>query len=221
MKGEAEDQEIVAALALLDSSGDELDVQHYKDYRRAQILQIQGFFQESLPFLHSSFDALKKTRSDFTVERLYYSVGSLYASTLDHLGKYNEAEVVYKQLLTDNPSGDYICDYAVFLHRRKRDYQQAEAFFSKALELYPDYSSVHLKYAGFVRHVKRDPVAAEKHYRAAIAANPDNSEALGSFASFLHGISRNMDEAEKYYKLAIEKDDVHVNNLCNFGLFLR
>ena len=59
----------------------------------------------------------------------------------------------------------------------------------KAVELYPNQSSILLKYAGFVRHVKKDSKAAEELYRKAIDANPLNSDALGNYASFLHGSS--------------------------------
>jgi hypothetical protein len=53
-------------------------------------------------------------------------VGALLAGTLDYFGKHEEAESLCIELLEANPSGDYFCDYAIFLHRRKRDYEQAE-----------------------------------------------------------------------------------------------
>lgn len=52
--------------------------------------------------------------------------GALLAGTLDYFGKHEEAERLYIEILEINPTGDYICDYAIFLHRRKRNYDQAE-----------------------------------------------------------------------------------------------
>lgn len=94
-------------------------------------------------------------------------------------------------------------------------------FYVKALELYPQHSSIHLKYAGFLRHSRRDVSGAEKHYLRAVETSPSNSDALGSYASFMHGVHNNLKEAEKYYKKAVEADFTHTNNLCNYGLFLR
>ena len=173
-----------------------------------------------MPLLEDAYAAAAPHKSDVTVERLYRSIGQLLANTLDYLGNYARAEVVYQEQLRDDPDGGCVCDYAVFLHRRKRAYDQAETYFVKALALYPNQSSTHLKYAGFLRHVRRDPVAAEKHYVASVTAHPQNSDALGSYASFLHGVTGNMAEAERYYQAALAADDTHANNLCNYGLFL-
>lgn len=91
----------------------------------------------------------------------------------------------------------------------------------KALDLYPQHSSINLKYAGFLRHTRRDIPGAEKFYLKAVEASPNNADALGSYASFLHGVHNNIKEAEKYYQKAVDADDTHTNNLCNYGLFLR
>jgi len=93
--------------------------------------------------------------------------------------------------------------------------------YTKALELFPQHSSINLKYAGFLRHTRRDIPGAEKYYLKAVEASPTNSDALGSYASFMHGVHNNIKEAEKYYQKAVEADDMHTNNLCNYGLFLR
>lgn len=93
--------------------------------------------------------------------------------------------------------------------------------YTKALELYPQHSSINLKYAGFLRHTRRDIPGAERYYLKAVEASPTNSDALGSYASFMHGVHNNIKEAEKYYQKAVEADDMHTNNLCNYGLFLR
>lgn len=53
--------------------------------------------------------------------------------------------------------------------------------------------------------------------------NPQNPDAVGGYASFLHGIhgtNGNKKLIEDLYNSAIVLDSTHVNNLCNFGLFL-
>lgn len=131
-----------------------------------------------------------------------------------------ECEKVYEELNHLRPSGTHIGDCAFFLHRRKRDYDHAELYYKKSLQLF-GHSSIHLKYAGFLRHVRKDLAAAEEHYRASVTSNPRNPDAMGSLASFLHGVHHRNDEAEELYKAAADLDDTHANNLCNFGLFLR
>lgn len=94
-------------------------------------------------------------------------------------------------------------------------------YYKRALELFPDQSSIHLKYAGFLRHIKRDINGAGEEYFRAVETNPQNADALGNYASFLHGVKQDVGEAAKYYERAVAVDDTHANNLCNYGLFLR
>jgi hypothetical protein len=69
---------------------------------------------------------LKKNVCRYIYIYIYIYIGALLAGTLDYFGKQEEAEGLYLELLDMNPKGDYICDYAIFLHRRKRDYDKAE-----------------------------------------------------------------------------------------------
>jgi hypothetical protein len=48
-------------------------------------------------------------------------------------------------LLELNPDGIHLGDYAIFLHKRKRDYNNAQSYYIKTLQLYPNHSSIHLK----------------------------------------------------------------------------
>lgn len=192
----------------------------YAEYMRAQLLCSCGMYREALPHLESGWSESKSFRDDFVWESICVNLGSLLASTLDYLGEVEKAQTVYEDLLRTNPTGPFIGEYAVFLHRRKRNFEMAESFYIKALEVYPTQSSIHLKYAGFLRHVKRDISKAEQHYKLAVETNPLHADALGSYASFLHGVSGKVDVAEQYYEEAVKLDDTHANNLCNFGLFL-
>lgn len=193
-----------------------------KKYEYAQLLVCIGSHLDSLIYFHEAFEEMKALSEDESPfwETVRNSCGAQYANTLDYLGQIEQAESVYKQLMAVDPTGIHIGDYALFLHRRVKDFDKAQSFYTKALQLYPKHSSIHLKYAGFLRHVKRDIAGAEEYYRKAMDSNPKNADAVGSYASFLHGVRNNITAAESLYKAAVEIDDTHTNNLCNYGLYL-
>ena len=49
----------------------------------------------------------------------------------------------YVEQLNDDLDGACVCDCAVFLHRCKREYDNAETCFLKSLPRYPGQSSTH------------------------------------------------------------------------------
>ena len=102
------------------------DPEYVKDYRRAQLYQVQGLFAESLICLERAMTDARPFKYDFIWERTFLSIGTLFASNLDYFDKLDEAEDVYSELLRSHPDGDFLCDYAIFLHKRRRDYNKAE-----------------------------------------------------------------------------------------------
>ena len=192
---------------------------------QGRLLMAQGKWTEALPCLHLAVEGARglcnsSAENKFLWTGFLCEVGAELASTLDYLGDVNGAEAMYNELLSSRPSGTFLGDYAIFLHRRKRDFAQAEAFYVRALQLHPHQSSVHLKYAGFLRHVKKDLKGADAAYRMAIETDKTNADAIGSYASFLHGVLGKIEMAGELYAEAIKQDTFHANNLCNYGLFL-
>ena len=57
---------------------------------------------------------------------MYCSIGAKYASILDYQGKIDEANIIFEDIISVDPKGVHIGDYALFLHRRKRQFDQAE-----------------------------------------------------------------------------------------------
>lgn len=102
------------------------DSEYVKDYRKSQLLQAQGLFEASLLCLQKAYAGVKPHRSEFLWRGLYFSIASLLASTYDYFSKFKETEDLYIELIQENPEGVYIGDYAIFLHRRKRDFDQAQ-----------------------------------------------------------------------------------------------
>ena len=191
----------------------------------AKLLLAQGKTPEALPYLAEAWDEARKLWAASSDNKFLWTgflcdIGAVLASTLDYGNDVAAAEQIYRDLLDLQPNGPFIGDYAIFLHRKKKDYTQAEAFYLRALELYPGQSSMHMKYATFLRHVKKDLKKADVQYRLAIEANKKNPEAIGSYASFLHGAVGKIDMAGELYEEALRQDTFHANNLCNFGLYL-
>jgi len=193
-----------------------------KDGMTAQLLMAQNQHLEALPYFERALITLRvvSKKKPNLWKDYYVRVLGAYAMALDFVGQLDAAENIYQECLQVNPAGFYLGEYAVFLHRRKRDFVQAQAYYERSLQLYPNQSSIHLKYAAFMRHVRRDLTVAEHHYKLAIETNTRNPDAIGSYASFLHGVVGDTPLAETYYREAVELDRTHANNLCNFGLFL-
>lgn len=196
------------------------DEEYETFYYRSHLLISNGLYKEATVLLQKAYELASKVKNDYIWSSLYYNICHLYATTLDYLGELKHAEELFIELLKLNPNGVHLGDYAIFLHKRKRDYNNAQSYYIKTLQLYPNQSSIHLKYAGFLRHVKNDLIGTETHYKLAIETNPDNTDALGSYASFLHGVLKKTDLAEQFYAKSIQIDGTHANNLCNYGLFL-
>jgi len=194
-----------------------------KNSRVAEMYAGMGRLVQSLEFFEAAVKDFQTPEYDPTIyRRVYLSTLGLYASTLDETGDFVNAETMFKAVLDEDPENFIIGDYAYFLHRRKRSYDDAEKHFKRALGLFPNHASMHLKYAGFLRHVRKDMERATFHYRLSTEVNPNYADGLGSFASFLHGTGSNGDKkyTENLYQRAVEADKTHVNNFCNFGLFL-
>lgn len=187
----------------------------------SQILAAIGRANDAKPFAVRAWDDSQYLENDSMFNIVFYQAGLNLVNLLDYLNEVEPCAKVFEKLDRFKPGGIHLGEYAYFLHRRRRNFDQAEKYYQKALELYPDQSSIHLKYAGFLRHVRRNVPAAEAEYRLAVQTGPTNADALGNYASFLHGVYQNVKDAEEYYVRSVEADDTHANNLCNYGLFLR
>ncbi len=205
--------------------------EHENDASAAQYLSSVGLYEESLIYYEKSYEVLNKLKTEFTWQGLFCRMAVQYASVLDYLDKWEDAEKVYNSVLEIGPSSAMLGDYAVFLHKRRRDYDIAERYYSQSIAEFTHQSSILLKYAGFLRHIKKDINKAEKYYKRSIEINPNNADAVGTYASFLHGMgsaatnsngnsSDALETIDKLYQRAVQIDETHPNNMCNYGLFL-
>lgn len=95
-------------------------------YQHAQLLSAIGKHNEALSFYAEASKLLFASKNDPVWKSLFCSVGVQYASTLDYLGQFDKVGEVFRDILAVDPVGIHIGDYALYLHRRKRDFNQAQ-----------------------------------------------------------------------------------------------
>ena len=95
-------------------------------YEYAQLLVAVGRHKLALPFFEDSLVKLQPVKKDDIWKRFYCSVGGQYAAALDYLNDFKGAEAAFNDVMRVDPVGFHIGEYALFLHRRKRDFDRAE-----------------------------------------------------------------------------------------------
>lgn len=192
-------------------------------------LSDNGRHEDSLTYFARAMRAADSGGQSLTdvpesMRRTYLNIKTAYAGALEAVGDMNGAEEAYRWIINEQPPSAMdplvMGNFAFFLHRRRKKYDEAELMYRKSIELFPSQATILCKYAAFVKNVRKNPDEAERLYRQAIAANPSHGEALGSFAAFLHGVRGNIEEARSMYDRACEADSTNTNNLSNYGLFL-
>ncbi|MEM9226854.1 MAG: tetratricopeptide repeat protein, partial [Verrucomicrobiota bacterium] len=118
-------------------------------------------------------------------------------------------------------SRELIGNYALFLHRTRKDYDGAGLYYKKALDAEPNDADFNGNYALFLHEIRKDYDQAETFYKKALAIEPDDADFNGNYALFLHEIRKDYDQAEIYYKKALESEPDHANNNGNYALFLK
>jgi tetratricopeptide (TPR) repeat protein len=108
------------------SSSSPPEVKGKAAYEYAQILASVGKYDDACVTFAEAFKSLKTLNQNIVYKTLFCSVGVQYATVLDYLGKFEQAESVFKDIMAIEPTGVHIGDYALFLHRRKRDFERAQ-----------------------------------------------------------------------------------------------
>lgn len=96
------------------------------NYLTAEILISQGNYEEGVKLITDSLNEIQLSKHEYQYQRLYESLSSLLANTYDSLGLFEQAEKIYIELLQEIPTSMCMGEYAIFLHRRKRDFEKAE-----------------------------------------------------------------------------------------------
>ena len=67
----------------------------------------------------------------------------------------------------------------------RKEYDKAEEYYKRALEVAPDNGSALGNYGIFLQKIRKNYDRAEEYYKRALEADPDNANMLGNYAGFL------------------------------------
>jgi Flp pilus assembly protein TadD len=98
------------------------------------------------------------------------------------------------------------------------NYDQAEAYYKKALELEPDNANINNNYALFLKDIHKNDDQAEKHYKKALELKPDNAEINSNYAQFLF-IKGEESQAQVYLDKAFNFADNHQDLLAELWFY--
>ncbi len=158
-----------------------------KEYRKAETL------------LQAVIEKDRKNNMNLGVEYAWSMLGLVY----EGMGKYAEAESVYKKSTELNQESSSIWGaYAIFLTNRDNNLE-AENVFKKAIEL-DGANSKYWSWLGLVLYKLSKYPEAEDAYKRSIELDATNASAWGLLGMMLHDKSNRYAEAEKAYEKAIE-----------------
>jgi predicted Zn-dependent protease len=114
-------------------------------------------------------------------------------------------------------SAELAGSFAVFLETQRHDYDKAEHYYRKALELDPNNAHQTGNFANFLADQRHNYDEAERYFRKALELDSNNANHTSNFAVFLADQRHNYAEAEHYYRKALELDPNDPNILANFA----
>lgn len=117
-------------------------------------------------------------------------------------------------------SSEIIGNYALFLHKKLFDFDEAEKTYNTALAIDP--TNIHAlgNYAEFLTEVRGDLDSAEELYNKAFEVDPTNSTYTEAYADFLASERRDLDKAESVYRKSFEVDPRNASLLGDYASFL-
>ena len=102
----------------------------------------------------------------------------------------------------------------------RKDYDRAEEFYRKALELDPSDADYAGNYAEFLADVRKDYDRAEELYRQALELDPKDIVTTGNYAFFLQDIRKDYNRAEELNRKALGLDPKDVVTTGDYAIFL-
>ena len=143
-----------------------------------------------------------------------------YQIKVDETDDIDEKDAIYREGIEKMEHPNLVGNYANFLKDIKKDFDAAENYYLKVLELEPEDSAFIGNYALFLESIRKEYDEAEKYYLKALALDPNNTNVVGNYAVFLSDSRKNYDEAEKYYLKALAFDPNSEDKNGNYAGFL-
>jgi tetratricopeptide (TPR) repeat protein len=97
----------------------------------------------------------------------------------------------------------HLGNYANFLKDIRKQYDEAQKYYLKALEIDPEKATINGNYANFLFDIKKQYDEAQKYYLKALEIDPENADINGNYAKHLI-ICNKRDEAIEYINRAFE-----------------
>ena len=98
----------------------------FRCYLTGQLYLSSGDYLIASEELKKAYKGIQSVKTDFIWQNVYYNLCGLLATTFDYLGQLEQADSCFAEAMSLDPCGFYIGEFAVFLHRRKRDYEAAD-----------------------------------------------------------------------------------------------
>ena len=115
-----------------------------------------------------------------------------------------EKDKIFQEGLKAHPaSHELMGNYANFLHDIRKEYDKAESYYIKALELDPNDADYNGNYASFLHDIRKEYDKAESYYIKALELDPNSAIKNGNYAQFLLA-NGEKEKAEAYINKAFE-----------------
>jgi Tfp pilus assembly protein PilF len=196
---------------------------------KSRLDRLQSTYQETFKTLSSKVarkaetpegQVMKKAAEEAAKRFKNWFAVYLAASELQRTNP-EEADSVYRKGLEQFPKSlELLGNYAIFLHRIRKDYDRAEEFYRLALEVGPDAAYLIGSYASFLFLTRKDYDRAEELYKHGLEIEPNNFALLGSYAGLLFHVRKDYDRAETFYKRSLEVEPDNAIQLGNYANFL-
>ncbi|MDC6451268.1 tetratricopeptide repeat protein [Alphaproteobacteria bacterium] len=142
----------------------------------------------------------------------------LYASSLDKVGKWNEAQKILMNILKKSPKNTYTLNYLAYsLALRNEELTLAQNFIKKALSLDPN-NGFFLDTLGWVEYKRKDFNSSVFYLEQSIILLPNSSEVMDHLADCYLMLGRTNEAVYEWKKALKHENDINVINLIKAKL---
>ena len=136
----------------------------------------------------------------------------LYASSLDKIGKWNEAKLLLMKILKKNPKDTYTLNYLAYsLALRNEDLSLAQKFIKKALSLDPN-NGFFLDTLGWVEFKRKNFISAVFYLEQSVITLPKSSEVMDHLGDCYLMLGRTNEAIYEWKKALKYESDVTIIN---------
>ena len=136
----------------------------------------------------------------------------LYASSLDKIGKWNEAKQLLMKILKKNPKDTYTLNYLAYsLALRNEDLSLAQNFIKKALSLDPN-NGFFLDTLGWVEFKRKNFISAVFYLEQSVITLPKSSEVMDHLGDCYLMLGRTNEAIYEWKKALKYENDVTIIN---------